>query len=141
MTREGLLKFLRAHDHAVEATVTPQGAPQAAVVGIVTTDAFELFFDTLGDTRKFANLRANPRIAFVIGWDDAQTAQYEGVADLPSGAELAALKQRYFAAFPDGPKREAWPGISYVRVRPKWIRYSDFRGDPPGIFEFKDFDR
>ena len=30
-------------------------------------------------------------------------------------------------AFPDGPQRELWPGISYVRVRLTWARYSDFR--------------
>jgi len=26
-------------------------------------------------------------------------------------------------------------GITYVRVRPAWVRYSDFRIDPPGIVE------
>ncbi len=139
MTRNALLNFLRAHDHAVEATVTAAGAPQAAVVGIVVTDAFELFFDTLDNTRKYANLRTHPKMAFVIDWEDSQTAQYEGVADLPSGAKLAELKKRYFATFPDGPEREAWPGISYVRVRPVWIRYSDFRSDPPKLIEFTDF--
>jgi hypothetical protein len=37
--------------------VAAGGAPQAAVVGIVVSDALELFFDTLGSTRKMANLR------------------------------------------------------------------------------------
>jgi hypothetical protein len=37
------------------------------------------------------------------------------------------LKRVYFDAFPDGPQREQWPGITYVRVRVTWARYSDFR--------------
>jgi hypothetical protein len=61
--------------------------------------------------------------------------QLEGVADEPAGAELAPLKERYLARFPDGREREAWPGITYFRVRPTWVRYSDFRANPPRIVE------
>jgi hypothetical protein len=61
--------------------------------------------------------------------------QYEGLADLSSGPELEMLKQVYFAAFPDGPTRRSWPGITYVRVKPMWIRCSDFRSEPPVIAE------
>ena len=136
MTHAELLSFLRTHNHAVEATVTPANTPQAAVVGIAVSDRFELIFDTLDSTRKFANLRANPTIAFVIGWEDSQTAQYEGIADLPSGAELERLKALYLQTFPDGVVRQSWPGLRYVRVTPVWIRYSDFRQDPPVIVEF-----
>jgi hypothetical protein len=28
-----------------------------------------------------------------------------------------------------------WPGLIYVRVRPTWIRYSDYNVDPPQIVE------
>jgi hypothetical protein len=34
----------------------------------------------------------------------------------------------------------SWPGLTYVRVRPTWIRYSNFGGRPsenqPEIVEF-----
>src|SRR5262245_21752306 len=135
MTRAELVAFLRTHRLAVEATTHADGAPQAAVVGFAVTDALELVFDTLTTTRKHANLVRDPRIALVVGWDREQTAQIEGVADEPTGDELARLKQVYFAAFPDGPEREKWPGITYVRVRPRWIRYSDFAAAPPKIVE------
>ena len=26
-------------------------------------------------------------------------------------------------------ERERWPDIAYVRVRPRWVRYSDFQPD------------
>jgi len=49
---------------------------------------------------------------------------------------IERLQQAYFARFPDGPTRLAWPGLTYFRVRPSWIRYSDFRGAEPVIAEF-----
>src|SRR5262245_16493411 len=121
MTRAELITFVRAQQWAVVASAGPTGAPQAAVVGAAVTDELELVFDTLGSTRKAANLAREPRIAVVIGWDDAQTVQLEGIADQPAGAELARLQRAYFARFPDGPDRLAWPGITYFRVRPTWI--------------------
>ncbi len=60
----------------------------------------------------------------------------EGIADEPSGSELERLKQTYYAVYPDGPSRLQWPGLIYVRVRPTWIRYSDYTLDPPQIVEF-----
>ncbi len=139
MTRAELLRFMRTEKYAVQASVSPSGAPQAAVVGIVVTDAFEVFFDTLGTSRKAQHLRQNPAIALVIGstaGDAAQTVQYEGLADEPSGPELERLMTFYCARFPDGQERQQWPDITFVRVRPTWIRYSNFAADPPEIVEF-----
>ena len=139
MTRSGLLQFMRSHSLAVQASVSPTLAPQAAVVGMVVTDDFEVFFDTLDVTRKMHNLRRNPRIGFVIGGltpGDERTVQYEGVADEPVGAELDRLKELYFIRFPDGRDRQSWPGLVYVRARPTWIRYSDYNQAPPEIVEF-----
>ena len=50
-TRAELLQFLRRHRLAVQASVAPGGAPQAAVVGIGISDACEIVFDTLTTTR------------------------------------------------------------------------------------------
>jgi hypothetical protein len=139
MTTSQLLEFMRTHRLAVQASVSPASAAQAAVVGFAVTNAFELVFDTLDTTRKLNNLRRNSRIAFVIGGltaGDERTAQYEGVADEPVGAERERLKAAYYEAWPDGPSRASWPGLVYVRVRPTWIRYSDFNQSPPLIVEF-----
>ena len=139
MTQPELLQFLRGHLLAVQSSVSPAGAPQAAVVGIAVSDGFEIVFDTLDSTRKVQNLRQNPKIAFVIGGvtpGEERTVQYEGIADEPIGAELERLKQLYYKSFPDGPARLKWPGLIYIRARPKWIRYSDFNRNPPEIVEF-----
>lgn len=134
-----LLRFLRSHRVAVEASVSQGGAAQAAVVGFAITNQFEIVFDTVDSTRKAGNLRRNPNLAFVIGGllpGDERTVQYEGIADEPSGDELDRLKQVYYETYPDGPSRLSWPGIMYVRVRPTWVRYSDYNVDPPLIVEF-----
>jgi uncharacterized pyridoxamine 5'-phosphate oxidase family protein len=136
MTTSQLLGFLRRYKLAVQATISPEGPPQAAVVGFAVSDALELVFDALTSTRKYKNLREDPRIALVVGWDDAITAQIEGVADFPTGDELERIKECYFVAYPDGRDRLAWAGITHVRVRPTWIRYSDFTKDPASIVEF-----
>lgn len=127
MTRDDLLSFLRHHRYAVQASTAASGAPQAAVIGIAVSDQLEIVFDTHGASRKGKNLRRDPRIALVVGWDDEQTVQLEGTVDEPTGVELARLKAVYFARFPDGLERESWPDITYFRIRPSWARYSDFR--------------
>jgi PPOX class probable F420-dependent enzyme len=132
---DDLITFLRRHRWGVVATVAADGAPQAAVVGIAVTDRLELVFDTVDESRKVRNLRRDARVAVVVGWDEEQTVQLDGVADEPTGEDLAVCQATYFAAFPDGQERRSWPGITYVRVRPTWIRYSDFRQVPPLILE------
>lgn len=121
-----LYEFIAAQRYAVVSSNGPQGISQAALVGIAVSEALEIYFDTIDSTRKIANIRRDPRVSLVIGWDNEQTLQMEGFADEPSGEELAALKAVYFKAWPDGPDREAWKGITYCRVRPTWLRFSRF---------------
>ena len=118
--------FIARQRYGVVATVQPDGATESALVGIAVSSEFEIYFDTLGDTRKAKNLRRDPRVSMVIGWDNEQSVQLDGIADEPNGTELAALKRIYYAAWPDGPTRESWTGITWVRVRPRWLRFSDF---------------
>jgi pyridoxine/pyridoxamine 5'-phosphate oxidase len=126
MTRRELVAFLRKHKLAVQASASETGAPQAALVGFAVTDDLEIVFDTVATSRKYVNLRRDPRCAIVVGWDDEMTVQIEGIADEPTGADRERCLASYFAAYPDGRDRLAWPGITHFRVRPTWIRYSDF---------------
>ena len=136
MRRTELVEFLRAQPWAVEATIDAAGAPQAAVIGVAVTDSLELVFDTLSTSRKHANLLRDTRVALVVGWDQARTVQYEGLADCREGEALDRAKEHYFARFADGRDRERWPDIAYWIVRPTWIRYSDFTVQPPNILSW-----
>jgi hypothetical protein len=136
MTCAELIGFLRGHRLAVEASLGPNGQPQAAVVGCAISDRLEIIFDTVIPSRKYQNLARDPRVALVIGWDGEITAQIEGVVDFPTGDELDRIRACYFVPHPDGRDRLGWPGITHARVRPSWIRYSDFTRDPPLVVEF-----
>lgn len=126
MTNDDLYSFFNPQRYGVLGTISPEGLPQAALVGIAATPALELIFDTLQTTRKYRNLVANPRVSFVVGWENEITLQYEGEAEEPCGAALDRYKEVYFAKWPDGPQRQTWPHITYIKVRPVWIRYSDY---------------
>ncbi|MCX5246284.1 TIGR03618 family F420-dependent PPOX class oxidoreductase [Streptomyces sp. NBC_00201] len=131
MDRNALIQYVRARRLAVLATLSADGRPQAAVVGIAATDAGDLVFDTTRGSRKFANLSRQPRVALVVGvdWGDEQTVQLEGTAaEIPQDDPAVAA---YYDQIPTGPERAAWPDIVYVRVRPDWGRHSDYR---PGSF-------
>ena len=134
-----LLQYLRQHRLAVQASVSASGSAQAAVVGFAVSDQFEFVFDTVASTRKALNIRHNPRVALVVGgWvaGDERTAQIDGIADEPVGDELQRLKAMYYDVYPDGRDRLRWEGLIYVRVRPTWVRYSDYLANPPQIVEF-----
>jgi pyridoxine/pyridoxamine 5'-phosphate oxidase len=128
-----LLAFARRHPLAVVATVSSDGAPDAAVVGIAVSGDFEIVFDTLETTRKAINLRTSRRAAVVIGWDDDCTLQIDGIADEPRDDERERIKAIYFGKYPEGRERQSWPGITWFRVRPAVLRYSDFRARPPTL--------
>jgi pyridoxine/pyridoxamine 5'-phosphate oxidase len=127
MTKDELYAFMQARRFAVVSSLHADGAPESALVGYAVTPELEILFDTTDATRKCANLRRDPRIAIVISWvEEEQTLQYEGIADEPRDEELERLKKVYFTAFPDGVARQEWPGLTYFRARPRWIRYSSY---------------
>jgi len=135
MTKTELFEFMTAQRLAVVGTISLEGEPQSALVGIAVTKELEIIFDTLDSSRKYKNLIADPRACLVIGWEGEKTVQFEGEAFLPKGEELHRYKEIYFSTWPDGPARQSWPGIAYFVVRPCWIRYSDFNQLPPMIEE------
>ncbi|MEO8399756.1 MAG: pyridoxamine 5'-phosphate oxidase family protein [Ignavibacteriaceae bacterium] len=128
MTNKFLYNFISKNKCAVLSTVSKDDLPEAALVGIAVTKDLKIIFDTVSDSRKYKNLIKNPSIAFVIGWNDETTLQYEGIAKIPSEKELEKFLKIYFKVFPDGKERkENWKNIAYFYVEPKWIRYSDFK--------------
>jgi PPOX class probable F420-dependent enzyme len=130
-----LLGFLRRQRFGVISSVSPDGQPQAAVVGLAFTDEGEAVFDTVAPSRKARNLRRDPRASLVL-WEGERTVQMEGRVDEPAGAERDAIVKVYLAAFPDGVERLRWEGITHLRFRPSWVRDSDFGAGPePRIVE------
>lgn len=124
--KKKLYDFMSGERFCVVSTVSPDGRPEAAMVNFAVTPDLELIFETTDATRKCSNLRRDPHIAAVIGWKDQRTLQYEGIADEPMGSELERLKDAFFSAWPQLHGHEGWPGLTYFRVRPRWVRFSSY---------------
>lgn len=131
--------FIHKHKIAVLATVDKSGQPEAAVVEFGDTEDLEIIFDTLAEPnyRKYNNLQKNPSVAFVIGWEDDITVQYEGQAREIKGQDIDKYKEIFFQKNPKAKKWDSSPEIKYFLVKPKWVRYSDYDGKPYKIVELK----
>jgi pyridoxine/pyridoxamine 5'-phosphate oxidase len=133
MTRERFVGFVRSVRQGVVATVDVHGDPEAALVGLAVSDAAEVIFDSLTDTRKIRNIRAHPRVALVIGWTGGVSVQVEGAASILAGPERDEYGQIYLAQFPGS--RVLDEEFSVVRVVPQWLRYYDARQAPALVME------
>jgi general stress protein 26 len=125
--------FAARHDVAVVATVTPEGLPEAALVGIAALDDGTIVFDAPDDARKVRNLRNRPRAAVVIGTDGPVSVQLEGAAVIAEGAERERYGAAYEARFPRS--RALAPGFVVIAVRPEWVRVYDASGSPARVTE------
>ncbi len=135
MTKELIYDFMRKHKLAVASSVSTDGSPQSALVGIGVSKDLEIVFDTVKSSRKYENLLQNPHVSLVIGWDNETTIQYEGIAIELAGPEDHHYREIYFEAYPDGRERAAnWAGLVHFKVTPKWLRYSNFN-DPVVVEE------
>jgi nitroimidazol reductase NimA-like FMN-containing flavoprotein (pyridoxamine 5'-phosphate oxidase superfamily) len=142
-----LLRFIRRHKLCVVSSLAVSGQPQSSAVEVAVSDQMEFVFAALVSTRKVQNLRRDGRAALVVGWSlgggggdpavQEQTVQVDGNAEELQGKDLERLRAIYLAAHPECLERLAWPGLTFMRVRPHWLRYSDFR-EGGGIFEFDD---
>ncbi len=136
MTKEFLFEFIKQNKFAVVSTISVNQMPQSACVGIAVTPDLKLLFDTTMDSRKYENLMHTPRVSFVIGWENAITVQYEGIAVHIPKDSIDEKFNTYFEVFPDGLDRNKnWKNITYFMVEPTWIRYSDFNEVVPKIDE------
>jgi pyridoxine/pyridoxamine 5'-phosphate oxidase len=129
--------FMREHRLGVLATVTSNSLPQAAVVGIAVRENMEVLFATYDESRKAHNLKMNPRVALVVGWESGKTVQYEGEAEELSRAELEAFERNEFASVPSLAKYVRENEGKYYKLKPNWIRYLDVSTEPWEKIELK----
>lgn len=115
--------FARAEAQGVVATVSPSGAPEAALVGIAALDDGTLVFDTPVGSRKAENLRHDHRIALVIGTDAAVSVQIDGFATIVHGSLREEYGRAYDEQFPGSHALD--PNFAVVVVRPAWVRVYD----------------
>ena len=130
--RQMLLDYMRTQRLAVVSSISADGAPQSALVGVAVTDDLEIVFDTVATSRKHKNLLSDGRAAVTFGGPGEQTLQLEGLARVVHAHDEGdgAYRETYYAAWPDGRDRRTWPNIAYWRITPMWVRYSDYDRGP-----------
>src|SRR5438105_8480062 len=67
MTKADIYQFIAKQKLGVLATLSSDGSPQSALVGIAVTPELEIIFDTVKSSRKFQNLMSNSECSFVGG--------------------------------------------------------------------------
>lgn len=123
-TKRMILEFLRKHPLAVIATCHRNGTPEAATVDFSVRDNLEIVFSTFKDTRKFDNLAERPGVAFVVGWNDNITVQYEGEATRVPAADIEQYQEAYLNSVP-ADREFIERGAVMFKATPRWIRYSE----------------
>jgi hypothetical protein len=126
-----LVEAVRRERRGVLATTAPDGAPEAALVGIAALDDGTLIVNAPATARKVAHLRANPRVALVIGAGDVRSLQIEGSAQLLEGDDRAGPGAAYDAQLPGS--RSLAEGFVVIVIRPKWMRDYDVSREPRAI--------
>lgn len=134
--KKTILDFIKKQKLAVISTVG-ENKPESAVLEFGETDDLEIIIDTFTSSRKYKNLQTNKNVSFVIGWDEDITVQYEGIAEEVKGDEAKRYKQAYWSKNPKAQRWDSREGITYFKITPIWIRYSDLNKDPWDIFEIK----
>lgn len=120
MTKElksEILGVLARHPLCVLATVSAQGKPEAAIVGLTANDKLELLFGTSQKTRKYANLQGKPQVAITVGDFEAEV-QYEGTATQVDHQQA----EEQFGTTPGIEKYRSDPTQTWWAVTPTWLR-------------------
>ena len=128
--KDKILEFAQKHNLCVVSTST-SSQPESALADFVITNSLEIIFNTSAASQKYRNIKANPKVSVIIGFgDDLMTLQYQGLAEeLEAGDEGKVLSEHkdnvgFFRRWKIGNMR-------YFKIRPTWLRLSDFSQYPP----------
>ena len=131
--RTAIAAYVCEEGRGVVSTVTPEGWPEAAFVGLAAMDDGKLIFNAVPWARKLDNLRANARVAVVVGTTGPLSLQFEGTAVITEGAEAERFSAEFERLKPGTSARYA--GYSVVVMRPDWVRVYDVSHKPPLVVE------
>lgn len=123
----------------VLATASHDAKPQSAVLGYVVNDDLSILLSTKKTTRKYNNLKENKYVSLTFGASFTEPyVQYQGIAELiEEGQEYDKIND-FFYSIHEQAKRFKSPETIFVRVRPTWVRFTDYAQSPP-LIEEKEF--
>ncbi|HVX23982.1 MAG TPA: pyridoxamine 5'-phosphate oxidase family protein [Candidatus Saccharimonadales bacterium] len=134
---EEIYDFMNSYTLGVISTINKDGLPSSAIVGFGQMKDLAILFGTDNASRKYANLKQNPHVAFTIGGETAETVQVEGRARELDSEELHLVRDNYWQKNPHAKVHHQNPSERYFMITPSWIRYTDLRVDPWSVTEIK----
>ncbi|MFI5205339.1 MAG: pyridoxamine 5'-phosphate oxidase family protein [Candidatus Paceibacterales bacterium] len=133
-----ILEFIKQHHIAAIATVNSYSLPEASIVGFAVRHDFTIHIATYDSSRKFLNLKRNPRVALVVGWEHGKTVQIEGHAEqITDPEEIKDIEWTDLEKMPTVAKYIKPDRAVFLKIIPKWLKYSDFSTEPWKIEELR----
>jgi general stress protein 26 len=99
-SKDQLYDFMNSYGLGVLSSIKDDGSPSAAIVGFGQTKELNILFGTSNISQKYNNLKANPKVAFTIGGNSAETIQLEGLARELTDDELNLVRNNYWTKNP-----------------------------------------
>lgn len=124
--KAAFISYINAVNAGVIATADRERGPESAFINLAVMPDMAIVFETLITSRKYRNLQRDPCASLVIGGQGKTTLQIEGLVDEPTGTLLDDVISTYYEACPQNASHRNWPGLTYLRLRPRWLRYSDY---------------
>ena len=128
--------FLASQTFCVVSSLGDDGSPQSAFVAFSEYPDFAIVFGTFVDSRKYRNIRRDPRVSIVVCGDD-KTVQLEGIARELTGEEEERCRLRHVEKNPKAKKYAYDERERFVAVTPTWLRFTDFTTDPDTVEELR----
>lgn len=129
------LSYIKEANAGVIATADKEHGPESAFINLAVLPDLAIVFETLITSRKYRNIQRDPRASLVIGGHGKTSLQIEGLIDEPTDVLLDEVVAEYYEACPYNLSHRNWPGVTYLRLRPRWLRYSDY-GMPWKVEEY-----
>ena len=94
-------------------------------MAISQKDNLQLIFQTPNDSRKYQNLKINPNVSVVFGFDFEEfiTVQYEGVVKEAEERQVADFRNIHVSKNPKSAEYANLSKNKYFVISPKWVRY------------------
>lgn len=129
MQLKEVLELANAAKFMTISTIGEGGRPNAVTVEFGLYGE-KIVFDTFNNSRKFANMQKDDRVALVIMPNEDTSVDIEGQAELLKGEELVAAQEAYFVKIPEARKWANLPNVSFFVVSVGWARCTDVSVSP-----------
>ena len=122
----------------VLATSSLDGKPECAVLAYAINNDLSLIVSTHKSSRKWNNIKNNNNVAVVFGQSFTELyVQYEGKAELITEGEAFEESEKMFFDVNPHAKQFQNEDTAFVKIKPVWLRSTDFTVKPPETTEVK----